>query len=203
MSTTIGSTSSLSPLPTASFTGTSPKQSQLDPIVGGLIGAIVAVTAMAILILLVTRNGGKPHFCPGFRRQRRENLHTEANQQKSTRRSSMKLLPDYQPEADGPSVPKLPLAEKGRLLQTKELQKRIEALRAELMQCRYFLDHNLSWHEASSVTSLRPSESASRMHDPDITNVPQISRHMGALRARIRHWEEQLELASENQSSQS
>lgn len=201
MSTTIGSTLSLSPLPTASFTGTSPKQSQLDPIVGGLIGAIVTVIAMAILILLVTRNGGKPPFRPCFRRKRRENLSTEVNQQKSTRRSRMKPLPDYHPEADGPSVPKLLSAEKGLLLQENELQERIEALRAELVQCHYFLDHNLPWQEASSVTSIRPSDSASRIHDPDITNVPQISRHMDALRTRIRHWEEQLGLASGNRSS--
>lgn len=186
-------TPSPSPGSTSNLTGPTGKDPISNVVVGVLVGAIVVVIIMVVFILFLSvRRHEMPYLLPCLPRHQRKEPRTQAGHRETVQRSSLETLPRYMHNVDDALTARPVLGEKGYLIRTDDIQGRIEALRAELAQYHDLTEYSFSLSGLSSITSIRPSESVSRIRGPENTTVPQILRQMTALRAHIHHLEEQL-----------
>lgn len=179
------------PTPTGITSGAPAKHSQSHILVGVL--TVVIIAAIGILAFICFRLKRSISFFTCFRRKRRNT----AQNQDAVCKSGFDLLPAYTPGDVNLSVPgesDIPVsATKGQPLQMDDIRRRVEDLRTEIRRYSSGPGEFGAWkqHE-SSVTTLRPSESASRVQGRDDATVPRIRKEINALRIQIQHWEEQL-----------
>lgn len=188
-------TSSKPPAPTSTGInfGAPAQLSQSHILVGVL--AVVIIAAIGILAFICYRHKRSKNFFQRFQRKRRNTpLNNDA-----VCKTSFDILPAYTPgnvnlSAPGESdIPITVSATKGHPLQMKEIRRTVEDIRTEIRRYSSGLDVFGAWQQdESSVTTLRPSESASRVQGPDDATVPRIRKEINALRIQIQHWEEQL-----------
>lgn len=181
------------PAPTSTgITSGPPAQHSQSHILVGVL-TVVIIAAIGILALICYRHKRSRSFFQRFQRKR----HNTPLNQDAICKTSFDILPAYTPgnvNLSAPGESDIPVsATKGHPLQMNEIRRGAEDLRTEIRRYSSGPSEFGAWQQyESSVTTLRPSESASHVQAPDDATVPRIRKEINALRIQIQHWEEQL-----------